>query len=102
MVGFVDSKLKENNEANLKVLATREDIAKLTASTKEDIAKSTASTKEDITKLTVSTKEDTARLELKISESKADMIKWMFIFWTGSILTTLGGLFAFLKIFLSK
>jgi len=72
--------LKENNEANLKVLATKEDIAKLT----------------------MSTKEDTAKLDLKISESKADMIKWMFIFWTGSILTTLGGLFAFLKIFLDK
>jgi len=113
LVGFVDSKLKDNNEANLKVLATREDIvkltvstkediAKLTMSTKEDIAKLTMSTKEDIAKLTVSTKEDTARLELKISETKADMIKWMFIFWTGSILTTLGGLFAFLKIFLNK
>lgn len=80
LVNFVDSKLKENNEANLKVLATKEDIAKLT----------------------MSTKEDTAKLDLKISESKADMIKWMFIFWTGSILTTLGGLFAFLKIFLDK
>ncbi len=91
LVGFVDSKLKENNEANLKVLATKEDIAKLAVSTKEDIAK-----------LTVSTKEDIAKLDLKISETKADMIKWMFIFWTGSILTTLGGMFAFLKVFLDK
>lgn len=102
LVGFVDSKLKENNEANLKVLATKEDIAKLTVSTREEIAKLSVSTKEDIAKLTMSTKEDTAKLDLKISETKADMIKWMFIFWTGSILTTLGGLFAFLKIFLDK
>jgi hypothetical protein len=62
----VDSKLKENNESNLKVLATKEDIAKLEG-----------------------------RLEVKIAEVKADMIKLMFIFWTGSILTTLGGMFAF-------
>jgi len=80
LVGFVDSKLKENNEANLKVLATKEDIAKLILSAKEDVAK----------------------VYLKISETKADMIKWMFIFWTGSILTTLGGMFAFLKVFLDK
>ncbi len=53
LVSFVDSKLKENNEANLNVLATKEDIAKLTLSTKEDITK----------------------LDLKISEVKADMIK---------------------------
>jgi cytochrome c biogenesis factor len=73
LVSFVDSKLKENNESNLKVLATKEDIAKLEG-----------------------------RLEVKIAEVKADMIKLMFIFWTGSILTTLGGMFAFLKIFLQK
>ncbi|HEX8462861.1 MAG TPA: hypothetical protein VF623_15615 [Segetibacter sp.] len=73
LVSFVDSKLKENNETNLKVLATKEDIAKLEG-----------------------------RLEVKIAEVKADMIKWMFIFWTGSIITTLGGMFAFLKVFLGK
>ncbi len=106
LVNFVDSKLKENNEANLKVLATKEDIAKLAVSTKEDIAKLAASTKEDIAKLTVSAKEDIVRLEGRMeklnAETKADMIKWMFIFWTGSILTTLGGMFAFLKVFLDK
>ncbi len=69
LVSFVDSKIRDNNEANLKILATKDDIAKL---------------------------------DLKLTEVKADMIKWMFISWTGSILTTLGGLFAFLKLFLGK
>lgn len=73
LVGFVDTKIRENNEANLKTLATKEDIAKLNG-----------------------------KLEKLIAETKAEMIKWMFIFWTGSILTTLGGMFAFLKIFLNK
>lgn len=73
LVGFVDSKLRENNEGNSKVLATKEDIAKLKG-----------------------------ELETKIAEAKADTIKWMFIFSTGSILTTLGGMFAFLKVFLDK
>lgn len=80
LVSFVDSKLRENNEANLKVLATKEDIAKLE------------------TKIMGLE----GRLETKIAEAKADTIKWMFIFWTGSILTTLGGMFAFLKVFLNK
>lgn len=73
LVGFVDSKLRENNEGNSKVLATKEDIAKLKG-----------------------------ELETKIAEAKADTIKWMFIFSIGSILTTLGGMFAFLKVFLDK
>jgi hypothetical protein len=29
LVGFVDSKLRENNEGNSNILATKEDIAKL-------------------------------------------------------------------------
>ena len=73
LVGFVDFKIKESNEINLKNLGTKEDIAKLEG-----------------------------RLEAKIADVKADMIKWMFIFWTSSILTTLGGMFAFLKVFLDK
>ena len=41
-------------------------------------------------------------LQKQIAESKADPIKWMFIYWSGSILATLGGLFAILKIFFGK
>ena len=73
LVYFVDSKIKENNETNLKTLATKEDIAKLDG-----------------------------KLAGMIAETKADMIKWMFIFWTGSIFAILGGMFAFLKVFLDK
>lgn len=56
LVGFVDAKLKENNDQNLKVVATKEDIANLRTELKTDIA-----------------------------NSKAEMIKWMFIFWIGTI-----------------
>jgi hypothetical protein len=49
LVTFVDSKLKENNEANLKVIATRGDVVKL----KGD-------------------------LETKISDTKSDIIRWVF------------------------
>jgi hypothetical protein len=35
LVGFVDAKIKENNEANLKILATKEDIADLKVEIKE-------------------------------------------------------------------
>jgi hypothetical protein len=38
------------------------------------------------------------RLEMK--EFKSEIIKWMFIFWIGSVLTTLGALFALLKFFI--
>ena len=37
------------------------------------------------------------RLTEKISESRADMIKWMFIFWVGQIGVMIGILYVFFK-----
>lgn len=48
------------------------------------------------------TKQDKIDLIEKIETTKTDIIKWMFIFWTGTIITILGGLFGFLKLFLGK
>jgi lipoate synthase len=38
-----------------------------------------------------------AQVETKIEQSKAEVIKWMFIFWVGQAATTIGIVFAFLK-----
>ncbi len=57
LVEFVDAKLKENNEATSKILATKEDLA----------------------------------------NTKAEIIKWMFIFWIGQIAVTFGFVLLFLK-----
>ncbi len=35
----------------------------------------------------LATKEDIARLDIKISETKTEIIKWMFIFWVGQLAT---------------
>ena len=75
LVDFVDNKLKENNDVNLKILATKEDIA----STKEDLAADIASTR------------------TLIAETKAELIKWMFIFWIGQVAVTFGFILLFLK-----
>jgi hypothetical protein len=52
----------------------------------------------DDAKQTIATKEDLARvegrLETKIAETKAELIKWMFIFWIGQI-TVIAGLLTY-------
>jgi hypothetical protein len=75
LVTFVDHKIKDNDAANLKLLATKEDIHIL----KEDIAKLEGS------------------LEAKISDVKSEMIKWMFIFWIGQVAVTFGLIIVYLK-----
>ena len=61
---FVDFELKENNENNLKILATKADI--------------------------VNVKEDIARLDVKISDVKSDIIRWVFAFFIASMLAIIG------------
>ncbi len=41
--------------------------------------------------------EEVTRLDVKISEVKADLIRWMFIFWVGQLGALLGILFAFFR-----
>jgi hypothetical protein len=46
---------------------------------------------------TLATKDDIANVRKEIGEVKADMIKWMFIFWIGQIGATLAILLLFFK-----
>ncbi len=68
LVTYVESKIKAEFETNAKGLVTKEDLAR-----------------------------EISRLELKVSESKSEMIKWMFIFWIGQIAATFGFILLFLK-----
>jgi hypothetical protein len=46
---------------------------------------------------TLATKDDIANVRKEIGESKADTIKWMFIFWVGQVGATLAIVLLFLK-----
>lgn len=69
------------SKEDLKGLATREDLLKGLYSLKEEVMR------------------EIAALRQEVSDLKADMLKWMFIFWTGSTLTIAGMLLAFFKFF---
>ena len=47
-------------------------------------------TKEDLNK-------EISRLDVKITETRYDLIKWMFIFWIGQVAATFGFILLFLK-----
>lgn len=46
----------------------------------------------------LATKEDIAILKVDLTNTKAELIKWMFIFWLGQIGVLTGIIFAMLKI----
>ena len=73
-VRLLDAKLEHVFESRKDVLATKHDMALL----KTDIAELRIATREDIANLR-------ADLRVEIAQSKAEIIKWMFIFWIGQI-----------------
>ena len=54
-------------------------------------------TKDDLNRIDVKIKDDLNKLEVKISETRYDLIKWMFIFWIGQVAATFGFIFLFIK-----
>jgi len=68
LVDFVDSRIKENQECNSKNLATKEDL--------KDVD--------------LKLKDVELRLSLKISETKTDIIRWLFAFLVPLLLAILG------------
>ncbi len=61
LVGFVDARIKESNEQNVKTLATKEDLKDLEL-----------------------------RLSVKISDTKTDIIRWVFAFFIPLMLAIIG------------
>jgi phage I-like protein len=63
----------------------------------EDKIKDEVKSQSDI----LATKQDLSNVELKLSErigdTRADMIKWMFISWIGQVAATFGFILLFLK-----
>ncbi len=45
----------------------------------------------------LATKEDIGKVRQEASENKAELLRWMFIFWVGQMATTYGFILLFLK-----
>ena len=70
--------------------------------TKEDTTKNVGGLELKIEQLRAELKQDNAKLENKISETKAEIIKWMFIFWIGQFAAIVGTLTAILFAFFKR
>ena len=68
LTSYIEEKIKDEVDNKLQSLATKEDLTRSISS-----------------------------LDIKISETKSDLIRWMFIFWMGQIGATFGFILLFLK-----
>jgi len=68
LTGYIEDKIKDEVQVQSNILATKQDLAAVEL-----------------------------KLSEKISDTRADMIKWMFIFWIGQVAVTFGFILLFLK-----
>ena len=52
---------------------------------------------EEVAKLDKRITEETAKLGVRLADTKADLLRWMSIFWIGQVGAVFGILFAFLR-----
>lgn len=78
LVTFVETKIIEESTHNLKVISTKEDLSKLELKLTSQIGE----------------------LKVEMKETKSELIKWMFIFWMGSISVIAGIMFAMFHSFI--
>ena len=105
VTSYVDIALKDNNESmyntHLKNLATKEDLANLRTAMKEDFASFRtkmqgefadfrAEMHGDFANFRTEVKGDLSKMELNISDTKSDIIRWMFAFFVTMLLALLG------------
>ena len=103
VVEGMKTQVREALENSKSVLATKEDLFGLRSELKEDINNLRSELKEDINGLRVemkveiaSVRADTAALEIRMEKMRADLIKWMFIFWVSQLAAVFGLLRFFL------
>src|SRR3569833_1849628 len=112
MFKYLDNKTERSVEATIKTLATKDDVHKASfllkddlhtsvAVLKDDLHNSVSALKNDLHSSVSALKEDIAFLRTdfhkQIAESKAENIKWMFIFWIGQVAATLAIILMFIK-----
>ncbi len=68
LTSFIEEKIKDEVENKSQMLATKDDLTK-----------------------------EISKLDIKISETKTETIKWMFIFWIAQVAATFGFILLFLK-----
>lgn len=98
-VGRAEKRLLEkisDVEARLseRISATRAELITLVSETKAELTTLAAETKAEIISLVSGRM---AELKAENASTKAELIKWMFIFWVGQVAVILGVLFTFFK-----
>ena len=116
---FIEEKIRSEMENNTFIFATKTDLFSVKESlsadlfatkgsfsadlfaTKESLSADLFATKESLSADLFAVKEELVEkisaIENKVTEQRADLIKWMFLFWVGQLAAMFGLVLLFLK-----
>ena len=90
IIEAIEESLEVYREHEKEFLVTKEEF-------KEEMAKVNQRITDEVAKLDKRITDEVAGLKVEIATTRAELIRWMFIFWVGQIGVLIGILFAFFK-----
>lgn len=78
--------------------ALRETMAQGQAALREDMARGQATVRAEMAQGDAALRAEIANLRTEMAAQRADLIKWMFIFWAGTVIPIAGLLIALVKL----
>jgi len=108
MFKYIDNKTERSVEATIKTLATKDDLHNTALLLKEELHNTTLLLKEELHNTTFLLKDELhnaitgirsemADMRKENADTKAENIKWMFIFWIGQVAAMLAIILLFVK-----
>ena len=101
LLRFMETKVGGEVEKGTSILATKSGVADLKSEMKSDVANLKSEMKSDMADLKSEMKSDVANLKSEMKSDmanlKSEMIKWMFIFWIGTVGTLIGSFIGIFK-----
>lgn len=106
LVEYIETRVERKFQEHKDLFATKEEIVQLFSTHREEVMKAISALREEFMKALSGQREDFTKalsgqreeFTREMAALKTDLIKWMFIFWTGQALV----IFTLLKIFFSR
>jgi hypothetical protein len=95
---FVEEKTAEKIAQQKDIWATKQDLGKLETGYRQEDKRMESGLRKDLFSVETNLRTEINKLDVKITDTKAELIRWMFIFWIGQ----LAAIIAIVKLFFAN
>ncbi len=84
-LAFVEEKAAEKIAQQKEIWASKQDLGKLETGYRQEDNRMESGLRKDLFAVETNLRTEINKLDIKITDTKAELIRWMFIFWIGQL-----------------